>query len=42
MARTVPATRTAQTIAQVKNVLARLPAAGHGAKAAPLFVFDAG
>jgi hypothetical protein len=42
VARTVPATRTAQTIAQVKNVLARLPAAGHGAKAAPLFVFDAG
>ena len=42
MARTVPATRTAQTIAQVKNVLRRLRAAGHGAKAAPLFVFDAG
>ena len=42
VARTVPATRTAQTIAQVKNVLARLRAAGHGAKAAPLFVFDAG
>ena len=42
VARTVPATRTAQTIAQVKNVLGRLPAAGHGAKAAPLFVFDAG
>ena len=42
VARTVPATRTAQTIAQVKNVLARLPAAGHGAEAAPLFVFDAG
>ena len=42
VARTVPATRTAQTIAQVKNVLGRLHAAGHGAKAAPLFVFDAG
>ena len=42
VARTVPATRTAQTIAQVKNVLGRLRAAGHGAKAAPLFVFDAG
>ena len=42
VARTVPATRTAQTVAQVKNVLRRLRAAGHGAKAAPLFVFDAG
>ena len=42
VARTVPATRTAQTITQVKNVLRRLRAAGHGAKAAPLFVFDAG
>ena len=42
VARTVPATRTAQTIAQVKNVLRRLRAAGHGMKAAPLFVFDAG
>ena len=42
VARTVPATRTAQTIAQVKNVLGRLRAAGHGAEAAPLFVFDAG
>ena len=41
VARTVPATRTAQTITQVKNVLRRLRAAGH-AKAAPLFVFDAG
>ena len=40
--RTVPATRTAQTIAQVKNVLRRLRAAGHGAGTAPLFVFDAG
>ena len=42
VARTVPATRTAQTIAQVKNVLRRLRAAGHGTKTAPLFVFDAG
>jgi hypothetical protein len=36
--RTIPATRTAQTIAQVKSVLRRLPASD----AAPLFVFDAG
>jgi DDE superfamily endonuclease len=42
VARTVPATRTAQTIAQVKNVLRRLRAAGRGTKTAPLFVFDAG
>ena len=42
VARTTPAARTAQTIAQVKNVLRRLRAAGHGRKAAPLFVFDAG
>jgi hypothetical protein len=42
VARTTPATRTAQTIAQVKSVLRRLRAAGHGVKAAPLFVFDAG
>ena len=42
VARTTPATRTAQTIAQVRNVLRRLRAAGHGPKAAPLFVFDAG
>jgi hypothetical protein len=42
VARTVPATRTAQTIAQVKNVLRRLRAAGHGREAGPLFVFDAG
>ena len=40
--RTVPATRTAQTIAQVKAVLRRLHAARHGGKAAPLFIFDAG
>ena len=31
-----------QTIAQVRNVLRRLRAAGHGRKAAPLFVFNAG
>jgi hypothetical protein len=42
VARTVPATRTAQTAAQVKNVLRRLRTAGPGVKAAPLFVFDAG
>ena len=32
VARTTPATRTEQTIAQVKNVLRRLRAAGHGRK----------
>jgi len=42
VARTTPATRTAQTVVQVRNVLRRLRAAGHGRKAAPLFVFDAG
>jgi hypothetical protein len=42
VARTVPATRTAQTIAQVKSVLRRLRAAGNGVQATPLFVFDAG
>jgi hypothetical protein len=36
--RTIPATRTAQTVAQVKAVLRRLPPG----TAAPLFVFDAG
>jgi hypothetical protein len=36
--RTTPATRTAQTVSQVKSVLRRLPAGG----AVPLFVFDAG
>ncbi len=41
VARTTPATRTEQTIAQVRNMLRRLRA-GHGRKAAPLFVFDAG
>ena len=40
--RTTPATRTAQTIAQVKSVLHRLHAAGHASGAAPLFIFDAG
>jgi hypothetical protein len=40
--RTTPATRTEQTIAQVRNVLRRLRAAGHGREPAPLFVFDAG
>jgi DDE superfamily endonuclease len=39
VARTTPATRTAATIAQVKNVLRRLRGGG---EAAPLFVFDAG
>jgi hypothetical protein len=39
VARTTPATRTAATIAQVKNVLRRLRGRGEGA---PLFVFDAG
>jgi hypothetical protein len=42
VARTTPATRTQQTIAQARNMLRRLRAAGHGQKAAPLFVFDAG
>src|SRR5260370_306533 len=41
-ARTTPATRTEQTIAQVKAVLRRLRAAGYGHRAAPLFIFDAG
>jgi DDE superfamily endonuclease len=42
VARTTRATRTQQTIAQVRSVLRRLRAAGHGRKAVPLFVFDAG
>ena len=42
VARTTPATRTEQTVAQVRNALRRMRAAGHGRKAAPLFVFDAG
>jgi hypothetical protein len=41
-ARTTPATRTEQTVAQVQAVLRRLRAAGHGHRAAPLFLFDAG
>ena len=40
--RTVPATRTAQTIAQVKSVLRRLHAAAATGGAVPLFIFDAG
>jgi len=36
--RTTSATRTAQTIAQVKSAVRRLPGSG----AVPLFVFDAG
>ena len=40
--RTTPATRTAQTIAQVKSVLRRLHGAGHASRAVPLFVFHAG
>jgi hypothetical protein len=40
--RTTPATRTAQTIAQVKAVLRRLLATGAAGPAAPLFIFDAG
>ncbi len=40
--RTTPATRTDQTIRQVKNVLRRLGSAGAGGRAAPLFVLDAG
>jgi DDE superfamily endonuclease len=39
---TVPATRTEQTITQVKNILRRLHAAGTAGKGAPLFIFDAG
>jgi hypothetical protein len=40
--RTAPATRTSQTIRQVRNVLRRLHAAGNAGRAAPLFIFDAG
>jgi hypothetical protein len=40
--RTTPATRTDQTVRQVKNVLRRLRAAGNAGAGAPLFVFDAG
>jgi hypothetical protein len=43
--RTTQAARTGQTIAQVRNVLRRLAAAGNGGnggRGAPLFIFDAG
>lgn len=40
--RTAPATRTRQTIRQVKNLLRRLGVAGDGGRAAPLVIFDAG
>jgi hypothetical protein len=40
--RTTQATRTRQTIAQVKNLLRRLHAAGNGGAGAPLVIFDAG
>jgi len=40
--RTTPATRTRQTVRQVRNLLRRLHAAGNGGAGAPLVVFDAG
>ena len=40
--RTTQAGRTRQTIRQVKNLLRRLHAAGHGGAGAPLVIFDAG
>jgi len=40
--RTTPATRTAQTARQVKNLLRRLHAAGAGRDGAPLVIMDAG
>ena len=40
--RTTPATRTQQTARQVKNLLRRLHAAGHGDRGAPLVIMDAG
>lgn len=40
--RTTQATRTRQTIRQVKNLLRRLHAAGNGGAGAPLVIFDAG
>jgi hypothetical protein len=40
--RTTQATRTRQTIRQVKNLLRRLHAAGAGGAGAPLVIFDAG
>jgi DDE superfamily endonuclease len=42
VARTTPATRTEQTVAQVKSVLRRLHQAGNTGRGAPLFIFDAG
>src|SRR5712691_2298287 len=42
VARTAPATRTEQTVAQVRNVLRRLHQAGNTGRGAPLFIFDAG
>jgi hypothetical protein len=40
--RTTPATRTRQTVRQVRNLLRRLAASGDGGCGAPLVVFDAG
>ncbi len=40
--RTMPATRTRQTVRQVRNLVRRLAAAGNGGARAPLVVFDAG
>jgi hypothetical protein len=40
--RTTPAARTDQTIAQVRNLLRRLAAAGNGGRGTPLVVLDAG
>lgn len=40
--RTTKATRTRQTIRQVRNLLRRLRAAGDGGAGAPLVIFDAG
>ena len=40
--RTTPATRTRQTIRQVRNLLRRLGAAGTGGRGAPLVILDAG
>jgi hypothetical protein len=40
--RTTKATRTRQTIRQVKNLLRRLHEAGNGGAGAPLVIFDAG
>jgi hypothetical protein len=40
--RTTPATRTRQTARQVRNLLRRLHAAGHGGRGVPLVILDAG